>query len=187
MLLGDLRQAHTGAAISNHLIPVYIKPRSPDLPTFQTGTAHTRPHALDDDAPLKLSHGARNCLPGESFHGPRRCVCDVHEMTCFRRPQPIGQTGVRETEVVSWGRETHPPGGLGCNASYLCCSVSSVDDLKRQAHPIFPSHSEYPENLRPQARNVRIKRGVRRAAPTALRMRKTSVGGRSWEREFSPR
>src|SRR6516162_8028278 len=58
MLLGDLRQAHTGAAISNHLIPVYIKPRSPDLPTFQTGTAHTRPHALDDDAPLKLSHGA---------------------------------------------------------------------------------------------------------------------------------
>ena len=58
MLLGDLRQAHAGAAISNHLLPVYIKPRSPDLPTFQTGTAHTRPNSFDDDAPLKLSHGA---------------------------------------------------------------------------------------------------------------------------------
>src|SRR5262249_45704370 len=55
MLLGDLRQAHAGPAISNHVLSVYIKPRSPDLPTFQTGTAHTRPNSFDDDAPLKLS------------------------------------------------------------------------------------------------------------------------------------
>jgi hypothetical protein len=33
VLLRDKSQAHTGAAIINHLPPIHIKPRPPDLAT----------------------------------------------------------------------------------------------------------------------------------------------------------
>jgi hypothetical protein len=52
VLLGDLRQTHTGATNINHLSPIYIQPRSPDLPTFQLCPAHARPDTFDDDAPF---------------------------------------------------------------------------------------------------------------------------------------
>jgi hypothetical protein len=58
VFLRDLREGHAGAAISNNLLAVNVESSTPDLPTFQSGTAHTRPNSFDDDAPLKLSHGA---------------------------------------------------------------------------------------------------------------------------------
>ena len=53
VLLRYLRERHAGAAISNHLLPVHIQPRTSDLTTLQSGTAHARPNSFDDDAPLK--------------------------------------------------------------------------------------------------------------------------------------
>ena len=42
----------------DHLLAVDVQPGTSDLATLQTGTAHARPNSFDDDAPLKLSHGA---------------------------------------------------------------------------------------------------------------------------------
>ena len=44
----------------DHLLAVDVQPGASDLATFQTSTAHTCLHALDDDAPLKLCYRAHD-------------------------------------------------------------------------------------------------------------------------------
>src|ERR1019366_1402397 len=64
MLLRDLRQRHSGAAVLDDLLPVDIEPRTPDLPTLQLCSPHACLHALDDQAPFKLGDG-----PDDDNHG----------------------------------------------------------------------------------------------------------------------
>jgi hypothetical protein len=60
VLLGYLCQRHSGAAINYDLLAIYIKPRTPDLPTFKTRTTHSRTDALDDDAAFEFCHRAHD-------------------------------------------------------------------------------------------------------------------------------
>ena len=55
VLLCDPSQGHAGAAISDRLLAIHIKPRTSNLATFEPRPAHTRLNAFDDDAALKLS------------------------------------------------------------------------------------------------------------------------------------
>ena len=54
MLLCDLRQRHAGTAVLNHLLSVYIEPRSPDLPTFQLRPSHSTFDTFNDKRPFQF-------------------------------------------------------------------------------------------------------------------------------------
>jgi hypothetical protein len=45
--LGNLRQGHSSAAITNNLLPIDIQPRTTDLATFKLCTSHTAFDTLD--------------------------------------------------------------------------------------------------------------------------------------------
>jgi hypothetical protein len=60
MRLGDLRQAHTGAAVSNHLLPIHIETRTPDLPTFKPRPFHACLDTFDEQASFQLAHRAND-------------------------------------------------------------------------------------------------------------------------------
>src|SRR5438477_11104098 len=47
MLLGDLRQAHAGAAVMDHLLSVNVEPSASDLPPFKTRPPHPCTDSLD--------------------------------------------------------------------------------------------------------------------------------------------
>ena len=66
MLLGDLRQAHAGATVSNDLLAIHVESRTPDLPSFCTGASHTTSDPLDQQRSLHLAQhrdDARNARP----------------------------------------------------------------------------------------------------------------------------
>jgi hypothetical protein len=46
VFLGDLRQAHAGTTVSDHLLPIHVQTRSPDLPAFRTGAGHPTAYSL---------------------------------------------------------------------------------------------------------------------------------------------
>jgi hypothetical protein len=48
VFLGDLSETHTGAAIMNHLLAVYIEPRSSDRASFQLRPAHSTFDTFND-------------------------------------------------------------------------------------------------------------------------------------------
>ena len=122
VLLRDLRERHAGAAISNHLLPVYIKPSTPDLPTFEPSPAHTRPNSFDDDAPLKLSHRtdydkdrpAERSLGVDSFTLAQELdahpvqLVDGLEQVFRRTSQPVARPHQQYVEPVSACIVHHP-------------------------------------------------------------------------------
>jgi len=49
LLLCDLRQRHAGTAVLNHLLSVYIEPRSSDLASFQLRPSHSTFDTFNDN------------------------------------------------------------------------------------------------------------------------------------------
>jgi hypothetical protein len=122
VLLRDLRQAHAGAAVINHLLTIHIKPRSADLTTFQPRPAHTCTYSFDQDAPLQFRHCADydENRPAQRTLGVYRLALaqelDAHavqfvdglEQMLRRTRQPVARPDKQHVELVSSGIVHHP-------------------------------------------------------------------------------
>jgi hypothetical protein len=60
VFLCHLGEGHAGVTISDDLLTVDIKPRTPDLTTFKPCPAYTRLHTFDDDAAFEFRHRAHD-------------------------------------------------------------------------------------------------------------------------------
>jgi hypothetical protein len=62
---GDLTEALASSALLEDRNPVDVERPPADMPAFQSGTAHTRPHPLDDEISLEFGDG-----PDDDDNGP---------------------------------------------------------------------------------------------------------------------